>query len=89
MRDWAESLSRRRAPRVGFEGLLRRSLRAAEVSLGRTPASLEVLARAGVVDAGAQGFVRMLEGVVGFIRTGRSSRWRAKNGRRITRGPRP
>ena len=71
MRDWAESLSRRGGAGAGFTRLLRRSLRAAELSLGRTPASLEVLARAGVVDAGAQGFVHMLEGVVGFIRTGK------------------
>ncbi|HEX7315034.1 MAG TPA: DegV family protein [Pyrinomonadaceae bacterium] len=70
MRDWAESLSPRRETRGGFPGLLRHSLRAAEQSLKRTPSELDVLARAGVVDAGAQGFVYMLEGVVGFIRSG-------------------
>ena len=39
----------------------------ARESLARTPELLPVLAEAGVVDAGAQGFVEMFEGVVGLI----------------------
>lgn len=36
-------------------------------ALARTPEQLAVLQRAGVVDAGAQGFVDLLEGIAGFI----------------------
>jgi fatty acid kinase/fatty acid kinase fatty acid binding subunit len=36
-------------------------------SLARTPEQLEVLKKAGVVDAGAKGFVSMLEGVLYFV----------------------
>ena len=42
----------------------------ARESLARTPDLLPVLAEAGVVDAGAQGFVEMVEGVVGLIEKG-------------------
>lgn len=53
-----------------FTHLTRRLLDAARDSLERTPELLPVLARAGVVDAGAKGFVRMVEGVVGLIEHG-------------------
>ncbi|UCF20930.1 MAG: DegV family EDD domain-containing protein [Gemmatimonadota bacterium] len=43
-------------------------LRAAKASLARTPQLLPALAEAGVVDAGAKGFVRFLEGMVGLVR---------------------
>jgi len=39
----------------------------ARVSLARTPEQLAVLRKAGVVDAGAKGFVSMLEGVLLFV----------------------
>ena len=42
----------------------------ARASLARTPDLLPVLAEAGVVDAGAQGFVEMVEGVVRLIEEG-------------------
>nr|MYA64379.1 DegV family EDD domain-containing protein [Gemmatimonadota bacterium]MYH53192.1 DegV family EDD domain-containing protein [Gemmatimonadota bacterium]MYK65215.1 DegV family EDD domain-containing protein [Gemmatimonadota bacterium] len=42
----------------------------ARESLARTPDLLPVLAEAGVVDAGAQGFVEMVEGVVRLIEKG-------------------
>lgn len=54
-------------PGTDFVPLLERMLQAARASLARTPELLPVLARAGVVDAGAQGFVHLLEGVVGFV----------------------
>jgi len=47
-----------------------RVLETARESLARTPDLLPVLAEAGVVDAGAMGFVQMLEGVVGLIEEG-------------------
>ena len=43
------------------------ALAAADDALGRTPEQLPALARAGVVDAGAQGFVLLLEALVDVI----------------------
>jgi len=45
----------------------------ARAALADTPKQLAVLRSAGVVDAGAQGFVDLLEGIDDFIRTGRSA----------------
>ncbi len=50
--------------------VMRRLFDAAQESLERTPELLPALARAGVVDAGAKGFVQMIEGVVGLIENG-------------------
>ncbi len=71
MRDWATHFHRQSAQKSDFAELLRDSLTEARRSLAETPTKLDVLARAGVVDAGAQGFVHMLEGIVDFIETGR------------------
>ncbi|HEU4763135.1 MAG TPA: DegV family protein, partial [Gemmatimonadales bacterium] len=46
---------------------MRRTLAEGEASLARTPELLAALREAGVVDAGAKGFVLMVEGVVRFI----------------------
>jgi uncharacterized protein len=46
---------------------MRRLLDEGELALAHTPELLAVLKDAGVVDAGGQGFVRMLEGVVRYI----------------------
>ncbi len=51
-----------------FEPFLERLLEAARSSLARTPELLPVLKKAGVVDAGAKGFVSLLEGVVALVR---------------------
>lgn len=48
-----------------------RLVRRAEASLARTPELLAALKTAGVVDAGAKGFVRFLEGVKRLIEDGR------------------
>ncbi|MGY4707028.1 DegV family protein [Candidatus Bipolaricaulota sp. J31] len=53
-----------------FVPLMGEGLRAAQEALRRTQETLPVLRRAGVVDAGALGFVRFLEGVVRLIHTG-------------------
>ena len=53
-----------------FTTLMEHVLAAANDSLARTPDLLPVLAEAGVVDAGAKGFVHMIEGVVGLITHG-------------------
>lgn len=70
MQDWAsevDSLTRRSND---FANLFPGSLDVARKSLSETPLKLAVLARAGVVDAGAQGFVDFLEGVVSFLESG-------------------
>jgi DegV family protein with EDD domain len=53
-----------------FRGLLHRGVRAAQVSLERTPLQLEVLRKANVVDAGAQGFVELIAGMTDYIESG-------------------
>jgi DegV family protein with EDD domain len=42
----------------------------AEKALRNTPEQLEILKKSGVVDAGAQGFVHFLEGILDFIQQG-------------------
>ena len=53
--------------------LFRRSLERARQSLANTPNQLPVLRAAGVVDAGAAGFVDFLEGVQDFAERGRGA----------------
>ncbi|QWP78461.1 DegV family EDD domain-containing protein [Lysobacter sp. K5869] len=61
-------------PRPGFAQALAR----ARSALARTPLQMAVLQRAGVVDAGAQGFVDLLEGIAEFVEGGpRALRMRA------------
>ena len=65
---FAEALEQRTGGDLGswFRAALEHSQRA----LANTPNQLPVLARAGVVDAGAQGFVDLLEGIHDFISSG-------------------
>ncbi|MGH7570868.1 MAG: DegV family protein [Gemmatimonadota bacterium] len=67
MRAWADRF-RDRASTDGADLLevFRDSLAEARAALARTPRQLKELARAGVVDAGAQGFVYFLEGILHF-----------------------
>jgi len=53
--------------------LLESGLRSAEQALAATTGQLEALRRAGVVDAGAQGFVDLLQGVRDYMRDGSTS----------------
>jgi uncharacterized protein len=53
-----------------FAALLEGGLQRAQQSLAATTAQLEALRRAGVVDAGAQGFVDLLQGITDFMRHG-------------------
>lgn len=71
MKDWAEAVYRYRTKTADFAELLSHSLHAAKESLRDTPKKLHVLARAGVVDAGAKGFVDFIEGVITFVRAGK------------------
>jgi len=71
MKDWAESVYRQRSKKIDFADLLSYSLQIAKKSLLETPKKLAVLAKAGVVDAGAKGFVDFLEGITDFIKKGK------------------
>jgi DegV family protein with EDD domain len=70
MREWAEAVHQKAAKTADFVELLHDSLLAAKQSLMNTPKMLSVLAKAGVVDAGAKGFVDFIEGVWHFTREG-------------------
>jgi len=74
IRDWAESLYQRRQTTADFAELMSESIVDARQSLRDTPKKLDVLARAGVVDAGAKGFVDFLEGILHFIKKGKLAR---------------
>ncbi len=70
MSDFTNHIEQR-AERLGdFRLLMAEGLRVARRSLAQTMTQLAPLRRAGVVDAGALGFVRFLEGIVLFIRGG-------------------
>ena len=58
-------------PERSFEALLEEAVVAAHDALVRTQEQLDVLRKAGVVDAGAKGFVALLEGMADFIIHGR------------------
>jgi len=74
IRDWAEAVYQKRTQTSDFAELLADTLHAAQKSLKETPDKLPVLAKAGVVDAGAKGFVDFLEGIVSFMKKGRLAR---------------
>lgn len=68
--------NRDRGSRAGFALALSHARRA----LAETPRQLAVLQKAGVVDAGAQGFVDLLEGIAEFVEGGpRAIRMRGAN----------
>lgn len=73
IRDWGKSVEKNAEKTDDFSELFRESLADAKQSLANTPKQMAALAKAGVVDAGAQGFVTMLEGVLDFIENGRIS----------------
>jgi DegV family protein with EDD domain len=72
MTDFAAGLKEEliQNPHVDVQALMLKGLARAEVSLANTPNQLEVLKKAGVVDAGAQGFVDIIQGVVDFLKDG-------------------
>lgn len=65
MRDTASAAGE--VAHIDFAPLVDHLVAAARASLARTPELLPVLRAAGVVDAGAKGFVSLLEGVLLFI----------------------
>jgi uncharacterized protein len=71
IRDFGTELHAQLAACGGdFGALLERGLERAQRSLAATTGQLEALRRAGVVDAGAQGFVDLLQGITDFVRHG-------------------
>ncbi len=68
IRDWARHVADRAGEMRDFGVLLPESLKEARASLARTPKQMKALEKAGVVDAGAQGFVYLLEGIVTYFR---------------------
>lgn len=72
--DWAENIKSRCHKSHDFLDLLNNGLQEARRSLKDTPKKLRLLSKAGVVDAGAQGFVHMLEGIFHFMESGRIER---------------
>jgi uncharacterized protein len=71
MRDWANHVKEHAHLESNFIELLKSALGRARQSLADTPKKLKVLRAAGVVDAGAQGFVHILEGMLEFLETGK------------------
>jgi DegV family protein with EDD domain len=72
LEDFSKELSQRAASGVrDIRALLQHGLERARVSLANTPNQLPALKAAGVVDAGGQGFVDLLEGIWDFIESGR------------------
>ena len=69
--DWANSVEKLAHKTDDFIELLKTSMARARQALKETPQKLDVLKKAGVVDAGAQGFVNLLEGIIHFIEKGR------------------
>jgi uncharacterized protein len=71
IRAFAESLDVQcRSGLRDLRGAFGAALDRARIALADTPRQLAVLRQAGVVDAGAQGFVDLLEGIEEFLRTG-------------------
>lgn len=62
MKSWSDALHSIYKKTSDFAELFNHSLKAAKIALQETPKKLPVLEKAGVVDAGAEGFVRFLEG---------------------------
>ncbi len=68
LRAWAAKMSARAAAVLNFGDLMDEALEAARVALAETPRQLDVLARNHVVDAGGQGLVYFLEGVLDTLK---------------------
>ncbi len=69
--DWIASVIHHGNSADDFSEVLNKSYSVAEQSLLDTPKKMELLAKNNVVDAGAQGFVHFLEGVLAQIKKGK------------------
>ncbi len=70
MREWSQAVKSYSSASKDYTQVLSSAYSVAERALKETPNQLEVLKEAGVVDAGAQGFVSFLSGVMDFISSG-------------------
>ncbi|MBN1349827.1 DegV family EDD domain-containing protein [candidate division KSB1 bacterium] len=70
IKDWSAAVKASCQKSQDFVVVLRNALNEAKVSLAATRDKIDVLKKAGVVDAGAQGFVNLLEGISLFIEQG-------------------
>ncbi len=70
IREWAEYIQKLIEKIDDFNQLIIESYNKAKEALLDTPKKLEVLAKANVVDAGANGFVYFLEGMIDFFKHG-------------------
>lgn len=66
--DWSKAVEQYHEDAEDFSELMRRSYQRAKTSLKDTPKKLKILAENHVVDAGAQGFVNFLEGILNQIK---------------------
>ncbi|MFH1852921.1 MAG: DegV family protein [Candidatus Neomarinimicrobiota bacterium] len=82
IREWSEYIHKHHDRVSDFRELLHNGLERAQQSLEDTPNKLEVLKKAGVVDAGAQGFVYLLEGMQEFITKGKIKLYKRQAERR-------
>jgi uncharacterized protein len=76
LKEWGARIEEHARNVPDFGELLRRALEPTRVALANTPRQLAVLAKNGVVDAGAQGFVYFLEGISEFFTNRRLADWR-------------
>lgn len=70
IKDWSEYIVAKHEEKRDFADLLRGALDRAKQSLKGTTEQLEVLRQHGVVDAGAQGFIHLLEGITEYVDAG-------------------
>lgn len=73
IREMGEHLQQAGKKFKNVPSLIESALEKGKVSLSETKEKLKVLADAGVVDAGAQGFVHFIEGIHNLIKTGELS----------------
>ena len=68
LRDWVDHIDKIKEKFDDFFQLIKESLETAKKSLKETPRKLDILKKYNVVDAGAQGFVFFLEGIIDFLK---------------------
>lgn len=71
IKEWAEFVYTLKDKTNDFSKLFNDSIYKAKEALAETPQKLEILAKSHVVDAGAQGFVVFLEGMIEFLKHGK------------------
>jgi len=76
LREWALALEEKARQSDDILHIFMGALDSAKASLARTRDMLPEMKKAGVVDAGAKGFVHLLEGIADFITSGRLERRR-------------